>query len=70
MRGCFKGRKRKKWAVRQAVWKAHGFKETFELYHLANDPSESKDLASKNPAKAKELFQLHATWLKEMVQSR
>lgn len=63
------GEPKGEWAVRQGDWKAHGFKKTFKLYNLANDPSEKKDLASKNPAKAKELFQLHTAWLKEMVRS-
>ena len=63
------GEPKGEWAVRQGDWKAHGFKKTFKLYNLADDPSEKKDLASKNPAKAKELFQLHAAWLKEMVRS-
>jgi arylsulfatase A-like enzyme len=57
------------WAVRQGAWKAHGFKENYELYNLANDPSESKDVKAANAGKAKELFQLHAAWLKEMVKS-
>ena len=64
------GEPKEEWAVRQGDWKAHGFKETLELYNLAKDPSESEDLATMNPAKAKELFQLHANWLKKMEKSR
>ncbi len=63
------GEPKGEWAVRQGDWKAHGIKEKFKLYNLAEDPSESQDLASKRSAKAKELFQLHATWLREMVKS-
>ena len=63
------GEPKGEWAVRQGDWKAHGFKETYKLYNLANDPSESRNQASKNPAKAQELFQLHAAWLKEMRRS-
>ena len=62
-------RKRKKRAVLQGDWKTPRSKEIFELYNLAKDPAENKDLASKNPAKARKLFQLHAAWLKEMVRS-
>jgi arylsulfatase A-like enzyme len=57
------------WAVRQGPWKAHGYKETFELYNLAKDPSEAKNLAASQPEKARELFLLHQSWLKEMVAS-
>ena len=57
------------WAVRQGNWKAHGFKEKFELYNLSKDPSEANDLATTHPDKARELVQLHKRWLKEMVAS-
>jgi len=63
------GEPKGEWAVRQGDWKAHGFKEKCELYNLAEDPSESKDLAATNPEKARELSKLHTTWLKEMVAS-
>ena len=55
--------------MRQGNWKAHGFKAKCELYNLAKDPSETKDLASTNPEKARELSKLHGAWLKEMVAS-
>ena len=57
------------WAVRQGRWKAHGFREKFSLYDLASDPSETKDLAEKNPTKASELFDIHEKWLNTMVAS-
>jgi iduronate 2-sulfatase len=57
------------WAVRQGGWKAHGFREKLSLYDLESDPSETKDLAAKNPAKASELFDLHEKWLNTMVVS-
>lgn len=63
------GEPKGEWAVRQGDWKAHGFKENFELYNLSNDPSEANDLVEKNTDKARELFHLHAEWLKEMVKS-
>ncbi len=63
------GEPKGEWAVRQGDWKAHGFKEKYELYNLTDDPSETKDLSKKNSAKAKELFALHAAWHKEMKRS-
>ena len=57
------------WAVRQNNWKAHGFREKYTLHNLAEDPSETKDLAAGNPAKGRELFNLHDQWLKTMDQS-
>ena len=38
---------------------------TFELYDLAKDPSESRDLAKEQPAKVAELRQLLAKWQAE-----
>ena len=63
------GLPKQEWAVRQGNWKAHGLKEKYTLYNLVEDPSETKDLAKKNPEKARELFDLHQKWLKTMVQS-
>jgi arylsulfatase A-like enzyme len=63
------GEPKGEWAVRQGSWKAHGFKDRYELYDLANDPSEKQDLANKKPEKAKALVQLHQVWLKDMVKS-
>ncbi len=63
------GPPRGEWAVRQGNWKAHGFREKYELYNLSEDPSETKDLTTQKPAKAQELFDLHDKWLKTMGQS-
>jgi len=57
------------WAVRKGTWKAHGYQETVELYDLSADPSESRNRAAQHPEMARELVQLHATWLKEMMAS-
>lgn len=57
------------WAVRDGDWKAHGFKDRHELFNLAIDPSEKNDLSAKHSAKAKELYGLQLTWLKEMQAS-
>ncbi len=51
-------------AIRQGEWKLIEFYEEgkLELYNLDEDLSESHDLASKMPAKAKELWQKLQTW--------
>ncbi len=63
------GEPKGEWAVREGNWKAHGFKQKYELYDLASDPSEKTDLAAKRPELAKRLAKRHETWLAEMVQS-
>ena len=63
------GEPKGEWAVREGNWKAHGFKQKYELYDLASDPSEKTDLATKRPELAKRLAKRHETWLAEMVQS-
>ena len=63
------GEPKGEWAVRQGDWKVHGFKEKYELYNLANDPSEADDLVKSNPSKALELFEMHQAWHKEMLLS-
>lgn len=54
------------WAVRDGDWKAHGFKDRYQLFNLAEDPSEENDLAAKYPVQAKELYDRQLSWLKEM----
>ncbi len=54
------------WAVRDGNWKAHGFKDRYQLVNLAADPSEKTDLTAKNPALAKRLYNRQLSWLKEM----
>ena len=63
------GEPKGEWAVREGDWKAHGFKQKYELYDLASDPSEKTDLAAKRPELAKRLAKRHETWLAEMIQS-
>ena len=58
------------WAVRHGDWKlvvGNGGGPTEELYNLADDPSESKNLVDKNPDKAKELKTLWASWNAEQA---
>jgi arylsulfatase A-like enzyme len=58
------------WAIRHGDWKlvmANGGGPTAELYHLADDPSESKNLVDKHPDKAKELKALWDSWNAEQA---
>jgi len=64
---CYTGNAKPSSAVRQGKWKLIEFFETekAELYDLAVDLSEGKDLAETNPEKAKELLQTLHDWQKE-----
>jgi arylsulfatase A-like enzyme len=54
--------------IREGDWKLIKFydQEKVELYNLKKDPSEKKDLAKKNSAKAKELESKLIAWQKQM----
>ncbi|MEZ4773232.1 MAG: arylsulfatase [Bacteroidia bacterium] len=54
-------------AVRQGGWKlvSPGLKKAWELYSLTDDPTETRDLASQNPDRVRELTQLWDTWARE-----
>ncbi len=54
------------WAVRDGDWKARGFKDRYQLFNLAEDPSEKNDLAAQRPSQAKELYDRQLSWLKVM----
>lgn len=55
-------------AVRQGDWKLIEFFEdgALELYHLATDPGEARNLATAEPARARELRATLATWRQEV----
>jgi len=55
-------------SIRQGDWKLIEFFDTgnVELYDLAADPSESKDLAAQSPEKAKQLRDALAAWRKRV----
>ncbi|MCI0331908.1 MAG: sulfatase [Planctomycetes bacterium] len=60
----------KQWAVRHGDWKlvgANGGNLDGELYNLADDISESKNLAADNPDKVAELKQLWDAWNAQQV---
>ncbi len=63
------GEPKGEWAVRQGDWKGHGFKENYELYNLADDPSETTDLAKEKPGLARKMADLHAAWLADVRES-
>lgn len=59
------------WAVRHGDMKlvvARGGSDRPELYNLADDVAESKDLASAQPEKAKQLLALYAAWNPEQAE--
>ena len=52
-------------AVRVGDWKlVSESRRPWELYYLADDPTELKNLADSMPEKAKELSQKHSEWVK------
>jgi arylsulfatase A-like enzyme len=60
----------KQWAIRHGDWKlvvANGGSGRPELYNLAEDIGETKDLASANPEKARELQALWDRWNAEQA---
>ena len=56
------------WAIRSGDWKVVGQRTRVELFNLADDIAESKDLAKAMPAKFAELAKLHDTWLAGMAE--
>jgi len=59
------------WAVRQGDFKlvvSRGGSGQPELYNLALDRAESKDLASTQPEKVKQLLALYAVWNAEQAE--
>lgn len=61
------------WAVRKGDYKlvctANGKEApTIELFHIVNDPSESKNLAAELPDKVEELRAEHDAWVEEVKQ--
>ncbi|QXD26164.1 sulfatase-like hydrolase/transferase [Opitutia bacterium ISCC 51] len=55
------------WAVRKGHWKIRGDAKGLELYNLASDPSEAKDLAKKQPERVKAMEALYTAWRSEMA---
>ena len=57
---------KKGWAVRKGDWKLRGDAKSLELFNLAKDPSEERNLAKSNPEKVKSLQKLYTAWRAEM----
>ncbi len=55
------------WAVRAGDWKLVASREQRELYNLADDPSETSNVASDHPDHVQRLNALYDTWLDEMA---
>ncbi len=54
------------WAVRRGDWKLHWNKGHMELINLADDPSETTNLADKRPDIARQLSAAFDTWIEPM----
>lgn len=57
-----------KWAIRSGPWKLVSEKNRTELFNLENDPSETTDLALKNPKLVSKLTNNYYAWLDEMAE--
>jgi arylsulfatase A-like enzyme len=55
------------WAVRSGNWKLVAQRAGVELFDLAEDIGETRDLAQAMPGKVAELTQLHDSWLATMA---
>jgi len=56
------------WAVRSGPWKLVVAKDQKELFDLAADPAETKNIAGQNAAKIAELTRLYDAWLDQMAE--
>jgi len=56
------------WAVRAGRWKLVGTRDQTELFDLAADPSEERDLAARQPDRVKALTGLYDAWLAQMAE--
>ncbi|MEO6244066.1 MAG: sulfatase-like hydrolase/transferase [Opitutaceae bacterium] len=56
------------WAVRSGDWKLVAAKEKRELFNLAADPAEAKNLAATSSDKIAALTKLYDTWLDQMAE--
>ncbi len=61
------GGKSGEWAVRRGDWKLHAMREQMELFNLAEDPSEQKDLADRQPEMARTLSSAFDAWIVQMA---
>jgi len=59
--------KEDEWAARRGDWKLHYRRGVIELFNLANDMSETTDLAETHPKIVSELSAAYETWLAPMA---
>ena len=55
------------WAVRRGDWKLRWLRGRSELFHLGKDPSETTNLAAKNPEMVKTLGDAFESWIAQMA---
>lgn len=55
------------WAVRRGDWKLRAIKGNMELFNLAEDPSETTNLAAKQPDRVKTLSGAFDAWIAQMA---
>ena len=56
------------WAVLSGNWKLVAIQDQRQLFNLAEDPSEERDLAAQKPGKVAELTRLYDAWLDQMAE--
>ena len=56
------------WAVRRGDWKLHSVQGELELVHLADDPSEAKNLAEDHPDQVRQLSGAFDSWIALMAE--
>ena len=56
------------WAVRRGDWKLRFIKGQTELFNLADDPSETKNVAAKHPQTVTTLTSAFDAWIKPMAE--
>lgn len=59
--------KEDEWAVRRGDWKLHQKRGSIELVNLADDPSETENLAADHPEKVEELSNAFDRWITPMA---
>ncbi|MDR0353978.1 MAG: sulfatase-like hydrolase/transferase [Opitutaceae bacterium] len=69
---CWRVKNSLGWTIRQGDWKLFSNQKnnpkTLELYHLADDPGETTNLAEKQPGKVKELRAAWHAWDKDNIE--
>lgn len=56
------------WAVRRGDWKLHALKKERQLFNLAADPAERRNLAERQPEKVRALSEAFDDWIAQMAE--